>query len=112
MADVNKSESKIQQECFVWYNNTFCLEHHKNRQLIFHVANEGQHRLIGIGVLAGVSDLILTIKGNVYFCEVKDYRGKQARKQKEFEERVSILGFEYVVIRSLDEFKDWVLSKM
>jgi len=101
----NKTEAKIQQEIVVWFNNNYCLKHHEPRELIFHVANENQHRLLNIGVLPGVSDLILTYRGQVLFVEVKRPGEPQRPKQVEFQERVEKLGFKYFIVESLAQFK-------
>ncbi len=34
------SESKIQAECYKWFNNTYCLKHHNPRGTMFSVPNE------------------------------------------------------------------------
>lgn len=34
------SESKIQAECYKWFNNSFCLKHHNPRGVMFSVPNE------------------------------------------------------------------------
>lgn len=106
---MSKSEARIQQEIVIWYTNNYCLKHHSPREIIFHVANEGQHRLVPIGLLAGVSDLIFTFRGQVYFCEVKRPNQTQRPKQIEFEERITNLGFQYFLVYSLDDFKNIVL---
>ena len=85
---MNKSESKIQQEIFVWFWNKFCLPKCEPREVIFHVPNENQHRLVNIGVLPGVSDLVFTWKGRHYYCEVKDNKGKQSGNQIKFENHI------------------------
>ena len=36
------SEARIQQEIVMWYKNTYCLEHHDPRCMIFSVPNEGR----------------------------------------------------------------------
>ena len=86
----------------VWYRKNF-----KN-DLIFSVPNErasGWNKMIAIGMLPGVSDLIVVTKGKVLFVEVKDYKGIQRPNQVDFENKVKALGFEYYLVRSLDEFK-------
>ena len=100
-----KSESRIQQEIFVWYNNSFCRKDQPDRQIIFHVANEGQHRLASIGVLSGVSDIICTVSGVWTFIEVKTLTGRLSQSQKDFQRRIEDLGYDYAVVRSLEEFK-------
>lgn len=102
-----KSESRIQQECLMWFRNSRL----GTNDLFFSVPNEGrnaieQSRKIQIGLLAGVSDTIIVLSGRVIFCEFKDAKGKQSPKQIIFQQKVEALGHEYWVIRSLDEFKE------
>lgn len=109
-----KSESKIQQECYQWYHNKFCLKNHSPKMCIFSVPNEGsnareQMYKKSLGMRSGVSDMIVLKPNKVLFIEFKDEKGKQSDNQKEFEKTVSDLGFEYHVVRSLDEFKLVVL---
>ena len=109
-----KAENKIQQECFMWFNNNYCLKHHNPRCAIFSVPNEGksaQEQIYkkSLGMKSGVSDMIVLKPNKVLFIEFKDAKGSQSDNQKEFEKTVSGLGFEYHVVRSLDEFKMIVL---
>jgi hypothetical protein len=110
------TESKIQQEIVNWYNNTYCLKFHEPRGLIFAVPNGGTRNkleaitLKATGMLAGVSDLIVILpNGKLIFVEIKTDKSKQSEKQIEFEHRVKALGYEYCIIRSLDEFKKIIL---
>ena len=57
------------------------------------------------GLKAGVSDLIVLFPKKVLFIEVKTENGVQSEKQKEFENILINLGFEYHLVRSLDQFK-------
>lgn len=105
------SEAKIQQSCYIWFNNTYCLKHHNQRCLMFSVPNEGldakeQSRKKAVGMLPGVSDTILVLPNKVIFCEFKDAKGRQSDKQIDFENRVTALGFEYWIIRNLEDFKN------
>lgn len=105
-------ESKLQQEIFNWYSNNYCLKFHNPRGLIFSIPNGGtRNKLEAItmkatGLLAGASDLIvITPNGKLMFVELKNETGLQSDKQKDFQNRVSDLGFEYHLIRSIEEFK-------
>ncbi len=103
---MEKSESRIQQEIFDWYWNTYCTSLRSPREIIFHVPNENQHRLQNIGVVAGMSDLVATYRGRMLFIEVKTPTGKQSIKQQGIEKHVSeVVGAEYHVVRSLEDFK-------
>jgi hypothetical protein len=95
-----KSEATIQKEIV-----NFCK---LNKILIFCVPNEATRsnsKFIGMGVLAGVSDLILVLKNRVIFVELKNHKGIQSEKQKDFQIKILELGNQYIVIRSLEEFK-------
>jgi hypothetical protein len=107
-----QSEAAIQAQIVQYFNNTYCLVHHNPRGLIFHVPNQNQYKLTNIGVLAGVSDLIVILPNRaLIFVEVKDNTGKQSDKQRAFECRVDSLGYRYVVVRSLEEFKN-IIAKL
>ena len=106
------TESKIQQQIVEYFNNTYCLKHHNPRGLIFSIPNGGTRNkleaitLKATGLLAGVSDLIVILpNGKLIFVEIKTDTGKMSEKQIDFQQRVEALGFEYLLIRSLDEFK-------
>lgn len=105
-----KSENKIQSEAFQWFNNTYCLKKHNPRCYIFSVPNEGksvQEQMYKkmLGMRSGVSDMIVLLPNKILFIEFKDSKGKQSENQKEFQQIVTNLGFEYHLVRSLDEFK-------
>ena len=100
----NKSEFTIQVEIV-----DYC---RKNNIICFSVPNEATRnnsKYIKSGVLAGVSDLICINDGKVLFIELKDYKGKQSDKQKEFEKSIISQGLNYFLVRSLDEFKKIVI---
>jgi len=106
------TESQIQAQCFQWYHNEYA---RLDKGLIFAVPNGGTRNikeamvLKSTGVLAGVSDLIVILpNGKLIFVEVKKENGKQSDKQKDFEDRVNKLGFDYWLVYSLNEFKNKV----
>ena len=105
------TESKIQQEITVFFRNNYCLKFHDPRCAIFSVPNERsnvkeQMRMIATGLMSGVSDLICVLPNKVLFIEVKDAKGRQSPKQKEFQKTVELLGFEYHLVRSLEDFQE------
>lgn len=103
---MEKSESKIQQEIFQWFHNNYCLPHHNLQCCIYHIPNQNQQRLVSIGVKAGVPDLQVILPGPKFiYVEVKDHKGQQSEKQKEFEAYCNKVGIPYYLVRSLDEFK-------
>jgi hypothetical protein len=108
------SEDQIQQQIFTFYNNNYCLKNHNPRHIIFSVPNGGSRNIVeakkmkATGILAGVSDLIIVNEYKTMFIEVKVLKGVQSDVQKEFENRVTSLGFEYILVRSLEDFKNKV----
>jgi hypothetical protein len=55
------------------------------------------------GLTAGVSDLIAVLPGRVIFMEVKTDKGKQSDHQQYFQDRVTKLGHQYHIVRSVDD---------
>jgi hypothetical protein len=104
-------EDKIQAECVKWFTNNYCLRHHTPKCVIFSVPNGGLRnkieamKLVTTGMKAGVSDLVVLIPGRALFVEVKTDIGRQSKEQIDFEADVVALGFQYFLIRSIDEFK-------
>ena len=107
-------EDLLQQKIVIWYKNEY-QRHEKG--LIFAIPNGGSRNVIeakklkATGMMAGVSDLIILHNGKTLFCELKIEKGIQSEKQKEFETKVSNLGFEYKLIRNLEDFKTWIQSQ-
>lgn len=78
--------------------------------LMFSVPNGGtsakeQMYKKALGMMSGVSDTIIVLSERIIFCEFKIDKGLQSDEQKKFEAKVKALGFEYIVVRSLDDFK-------
>jgi len=106
-----KTENKLQQEIIIYYRNNFCLKHHEPRHAIFSVPNDSknakeQMRKISTGLMAGVSDIIILRPNEAIFCEVKTDTGIQSDKQKDFQKTVELLGFRYILVRNLEQFKN------
>lgn len=124
-------EQKIQQECYNYFNNTYCLKHHSPRLLIHSVPNgipipispKERARALDLlhktGMVNGISDLIIHgVKGRCIMAECKTETGFQSDDQQDIQRRVQDLGGKYFVFRSLIEFKekisrniDWLLGK-
>jgi hypothetical protein len=111
------SEDSLQQQIYVWFNNNYCLKTKKPQYCIFSVPNGKTRNIIeakklkATGLKAGVSDLIVLIPNKCIFIELKTETGKQSDKQKEFEQIVTNLGFEYYIIKSLEQFKKLIYEK-
>lgn len=96
-------ESEIQQSVVQWFRMKY------PNYIIAAVPNGGfrNAREAAImqreGVLAGFADLIIISKQNILFLELKTPIGVLSKKQKEFQQKVNNLGFQYVVCRSFDQ---------
>jgi hypothetical protein len=104
------TEARIQQDSIVWFRNNYCLKHHIPQFVIFSVPNEGrdvveQMKKKATGMLKGVSDTIIVLKNKTIYCEFKDNKGKQKPDQIMFQIKVTELGHEYWLVRSLEEFQ-------
>jgi hypothetical protein len=105
------SEDILQSKLYKWYHNTYCTKLNNPKHCIFAVPNGGLRskaqaaKFKATGLVAGVSDLIVIQPNRIIFVELKLENGRQSPAQKEFEIKVSALGFEYYVVRSLEEFK-------
>jgi len=102
-------EEKIQSECYKWFWNTYIF----HRQMLFHVDNNSYNAIIGakkkaLGVCKGVSDMILVLDKNVLFIEFKAPGETQKPEQKTFEIKVTQRGHLYMVVESVQEFKDLI----
>lgn len=105
------NEDILQAEIFRFYHNTYCTKFNELPHVIFSVPNGGWRtksesmKLKATGVIAGVSDLIIIQPNRIIFIELKTDKGVQSNEQKAFEQKVKLLGFEYFLIRSFEEFK-------
>lgn len=105
-------EQKLQMACVKWFRLQY------PDKILFAVNNNSfgsgisNARMGAInkacGVLAGVSDLILLHKGKSYFIEMKYASGRQSPNQKAFQREVEAEGFTYKLIRTFDEFMEYV----
>jgi hypothetical protein len=105
------SEDILQAEIYRWYHNTYCTKKQEKPHIIFSVPNGAYvskrqaMKLKATGLVAGVSDLIIIQPNRCIFVELKLEKGKQSDKQIAFQNKVQMLGFEYWVVRSLEEFQ-------
>ena len=109
------TENQLQQQIIIWYKNNYQIH---GKGLIFSVPNGGSRHILeaktlkATGQMAGVSDLIiLNPNGKTIFVELKIEKGVQSDAQKLFQSKVEALGFEYYLIKSLEQFKQIKLWK-
>lgn len=102
-------ERDLQVECVYWFRKT-----HKN-QLIFSCPNEFARAEAAaarkMGMLKGVSDIIVVMPDRVLFVEFKSLEGSQSLDQKRFQQKLERMGYTYVIIRTLKQFKDVIENK-
>ena len=109
-------ESAIQRSCVQWFR----LQYPELRLLLFAVPNGGGRSKIeasimkGEGVVSGVSDLILLVpneKAHALCIEMKtpSKTSRQSDNQKKWATAARDNGYDYAVVRSLDEFR-WVVN--
>ena len=111
-------ENKIQFDCVTWFNKSYP----QFRKLLFHVPNEQSSpnparisQLASIGLVKGVSDLILLVPNSQYHgacIEMKSPTGRISEHQQEFGKRVTEQGYLFEVCRSLEEFQGIITSYM
>lgn len=84
--------------------------------LCFSVPNEAawknKNYFSNLGMMPGVSDLIVVLPGKVLFIEFKSKIGRQSVEQKAFMEKVEALGFNYHLIRNLDDFMEIIENEL
>jgi len=113
-----ESEAVIQQSIFCWFNNEYCLKHHKPRLIIHSVPNgipihlppnemsRALDLMLKTGMVNGISDMIIQgVCGRIINVEVKNYIGIQSPAQKNIETRVQELGGTYILVRNLEQFQ-------
>lgn len=115
------SESAIQISCVQWLWNN----HEETRGLYVAIPNENSRSVYenkkqqlmsgsirkNMGVMAGCADTALFMPRGGYhalFIEFKTEIGWQSDAQKSFQQNVEAQGYKYILIRSLEEFKQKV----
>jgi hypothetical protein len=100
------TEHQIQAQIVNYFNQSFPTL----RKCLFHVQNKASNSIEGakfktLGVVAGISDLVLIHSNGTCFIELKDDKGKQSEHQITFQRQLAQLNHDYHIIRSLSEFK-------
>lgn len=100
------TESRLQSECFLYHWNNYPHE----RKRLFMVHNNPKDKrdgaiLKGMGMVKGVSDMIYLKTLQVLFLEFKLPGQYQTPDQVAFQSIVEALGFKYIIVTSLEQFK-------
>jgi len=96
------TEHTLQQSCIAIFRNK--IERY-GKGAIIPIPNELAAKRRDIEIHLGASDLILVVPNCVLFCELKTATGVQSLVQKRFQNLVESLGFQYHLVRSIDQFK-------
>jgi hypothetical protein len=105
------SESKLQIAMVKWFNFFY------PKRYLMAIPNGGNRSPItgailkAEGVRAGVADLFLmeaVAPYNGLWIEVKLEKGRQSDKQKEFEQIATDKGYKYIIVRTMDQFRDGI----
>lgn len=104
-----RPEFYIQKDIVSWFRTEY------PEFLIFSCPNEATYRrreyFHSIGMLSGVSDLIVVTDKRVLFIECKAPQGKQSTEQRQYQSIVETLGYHYYIVRSLDQFKEIISNE-
>lgn len=108
---MNHRESQLQCACVKYFD----YQYPKYRQLLFAIPNGGARSkteaaiMKGEGVRPGVADMFLAMRsignGAGLFIEFKVGKNAQSKEQCEFESKVIVQNFTYMVIRDFDSFR-------
>ena len=119
-----KQESKIQQEIFIYWHNTYpetVIHSVPNGigftipeiiPIRFHAAIKKAIAMAidmmkKVGLVPGVADLIIHLpNAKCVMCEVKTEIGTQSPAQKKIEAKIKAMGGNYILVRSLFDFKE------
>jgi len=109
--EIEKIELALQAQCFQWHWNMFP----DRRRTLFHVNGKAKNKIEGakfkaMGVVRGISDLILILPDETVYIELKTSKGTQSKEQKEFEYQVTQRRQKYFIVRSFTEFKNLIMN--
>ena len=99
------SEFRLQSQCFVYHWNNYQAE----RGLLFAVNNNSNNSyqgavMKGMGVVAGVADMLYLSPTGMIALEFKTETGRQNVAQKIWQMQIESAGYKYFIVRSLDDF--------
>ena len=107
-----QTEIKLQSDCFLWHWNTYPQE----RGLLCYNLNNSANKIQGnqnksLGLIKGRSDMVYYKKSIADMLEFKTLDGVQSLDQKNWEKIITDEGFDYIIIRTLEQFKNYITSK-
>jgi hypothetical protein len=103
-------ESDLQISCVKWFKYSY----KEPNYLICTFPNGGNRNIVTAtimkaeGARAGMPDLMVILKGKVFFIEMKSKAGKQSEHQKEIEKILTAMGYKYYICNSFEGFKQMI----
>lgn len=99
------SEDRLQQECYLWFHNTYP----QYRGLLNYNLNNSANVLQGkknkeMGLQKGRSDMVFYFNSKAFMLEAKTDKGYQSSKQKQWQEIIEKAGFKYFIFRNRIQF--------
>lgn len=99
----SSSEHDIQAVSVSWFKQTY------KDGVVASIPNEACHTrsyyFQASGMLPGAADLMVILRNKIAFFEFKTKYHYQSPQQLEFQRKVEANGFQYYVVRSLEEFQ-------
>ncbi len=96
------TEHTLSLVCIAWFKNEY---ERFGTGCVIPVPNELARKRKDIVIKDGCSDLIILLPSKVLFIELKVGYNSQQDNQINFESLVNNLGFEYYVVKSVEQFK-------
>lgn len=105
-----QTEAYIQNQIYIWFHNTY-------PKYIIHACPNGGKRdkaeavaMKNTGTVAGISDLIMWLPNQkAIMVEVKYDKEKQSPAQLKIEQKLKNIGGVYLLVRSLEDFKEQII---
>lgn len=105
------NEDKLHANCYMWFHSSYpelrgllCYNLNNSRNKIQAMMDKGK------GLQKGRSDMVFYYKKKATMIEFKIESGRQSKEQIEWQEVIEKAGFEYHIIRSLEEFKKLIIG--
>ena len=103
------TEDKLQQQIVVWFKNEYQMH---GKGLIHSTPNGGSRNMLeakklkSTGLVSGIADLTIKLPNSIFIdIEVKTEKGIQSPNQKDVQKILEDMNCNYIIVRSLDDFK-------
>ena len=135
------TENRLQQICYTWFHNQYpqyrgllccnlnnafasvppeiygLLKSHPSllkavKQIYTKLSRIRGAIAKSMGLQAGRSDMVLYFNKTAYMIELKKTKGRQSNVQIVWQNLIQQHGYEYVVIKTLEDFQEYIKSKI